>query len=63
MELSLTSAAADRIRAMAQENSCPNAGIRLMVVGGGCSGLTYDMDFETVEQEGDLVIILSLIHI
>ena len=47
MELSLTSAAADKIRNMADEHKQPDAGIRLMVVGGGCSGLTYDMDFET----------------
>ena len=56
MELSLTSAAADKIRNMADEHEQAEAGIRLMVVGGGCSGLTYDMDFETAEQEGDLVL-------
>ena len=32
------------------------AGVRVMVVGGGCSGLTYDMDFEHETREGDTVV-------
>ena len=40
---------------MAINNDSPESGVRIMVVGGGCSGLTYDMDFETTSQEGDQV--------
>ena len=54
--LSLTSAAATKIQAMAGQFERPDSGIRIMVVGGGCSGLTYDMDFEDGKQEGDLVV-------
>ena len=53
--LHLTTAAAEKIRDMAVEHDSSDAGIRVMVVGGGCSGLSYDMDFETAAQEGDEV--------
>ena len=53
--LHLTTAAADKIRDMAVEHDSSDAGIRVMVVGGGCSGLSYDMDFETETREGDEV--------
>lgn len=29
--------------------------IRVAVTSGGCSGLTYDMDFDTVDKDGDQV--------
>ena len=53
--VTVTEAAINRIRNMAINNDTPDSGVRLMVVGGGCSGLTYDMDFETDAQEGDQV--------
>jgi len=53
--LNLTLAAADKIRDMAVQHAASEAGIRVMVVGGGCSGLSYDMDFETEAREGDEV--------
>ena len=53
--VTITEAAINRIRNMAINNDTPDSGVRLMVVGGGCSGLTYDMDFETDAQEGDQV--------
>lgn len=40
---------------MTEEHKALGSGIRVMIVGGGCSGLTYDMDFETEEREGDQV--------
>ena len=54
--ITLTDAAASKIRAMAEQHNVSHLGIRVMVVGGGCSGLTYDMDFEENEGEGDMVI-------
>ncbi|MCA9516372.1 MAG: iron-sulfur cluster insertion protein ErpA [Myxococcales bacterium] len=54
--ITLTDAAASKIRAMAEQHNVNHLGIRVMVVGGGCSGLTYDMDFEENEGEGDMVI-------
>ncbi|MFT7579658.1 MAG: iron-sulfur cluster insertion protein [Myxococcota bacterium] len=56
MNVTLTDAAADKIRNMAEQHKVDHQGIRVMVVGGGCSGLTYDMDFEHEEREGDLVV-------
>ena len=53
--VTVTEAAINRIRSMAIGNDTPDSGVRLMIVGGGCSGLTYDMDFETDAQEGDQV--------
>ena len=50
--VSLTQAAADRVRTMAPQG---DPGLRLMIKGGGCSGLSYDMDLEDEEREGDSV--------
>ena len=40
--------------AMAQEN-LTDYGIRVGVVGGGCSGFQYSMDFENEQKDGDQV--------
>ena len=53
--ITLTEAAAAKIRLMADEHEMNEHGVRVMVVGGGCSGLSYDMDFESEEKEGDSV--------
>lgn len=54
--ITLTDAAARKIHTMATEHQVDEHAIRVMVVGGGCSGLTYDMDFEHETREGDLVV-------
>jgi iron-sulfur cluster assembly accessory protein len=41
--------------AMARENLA-GYGVRVGVVGGGCSGFQYSMDFENAEREGDTVV-------
>ena len=53
--ITMSEAATTKIRNMADEHDAPENGIRVMVVGGGCSGLTYDMDFEHETKEGDQV--------
>ena len=53
--ISLTEAAANKVKGMAQQHQVDTAGVRVMVVGGGCSGLSYDMDFEKDPDEGDQV--------
>ena len=50
--ITMTEAAAAKIRLMADEHEMTEHGVRVMVVGGGCSGLSYDMDFESEEKEG-----------
>ena len=40
---------------MAIEEASQKEGIRIAVLGGGCAGFTYDMDFEDEAREDDLV--------
>jgi len=54
--LNISDSAARKIRDMAVQHQVDHSGVRVMVVGGGCSGLTYDMDFESEERDGDLVV-------
>jgi iron-sulfur cluster assembly accessory protein len=52
--LTFTAKALEMVRtAIAQEN-LTGYGIRVGVVGGGCSGFQYSMDFENEPKEGDV---------
>jgi|TARA_R110000824_G_scaffold29140_1_gene97233 iron-sulfur cluster insertion protein len=53
--ITLTTAAVQKIQAMAEQDELDKPGIRVVVVGGGCSGLTYAMDFESDSGEGDQI--------
>ncbi len=47
MALELTPHAVDKVKEiLAQQNPAPS-GLRVSVVGGGCSGFSYQMNFET----------------
>ncbi|MEX0608270.1 MAG: iron-sulfur cluster assembly accessory protein [Balneolaceae bacterium] len=47
MELSISQKASERISEIRQEKEVPlNAFLRIGVISGGCSGLTYDLDFD-----------------
>ena len=71
--VTLTPAAASKIRGLLTERNLPNHGLRVFVSGGGCSGLQYGMalegqagEFDTVvEAEGVKVIIdpTSVMHL
>ena len=52
--ISMTDQAARKIQALAAEKGVPDAGLRVKVVGGGCSGLTYKMDLD-LPRDGDKV--------
>jgi iron-sulfur cluster assembly protein len=52
--IEMTDQAAARIRQLATDKGLPEAGLRVKVVGGGCSGLTYKMDLDEIRQ-GDKV--------
>ena len=54
MAISITDQAARKILALMAEKGRDDAGLRVKVVGGGCSGLTYKMDLD-VPREGDRV--------
>ncbi len=51
----LTEIAVQKVRDMAEKQNLQGYGLRVMVVGGGCSGFSYDMDFENTEKPGDFV--------
>jgi iron-sulfur cluster assembly accessory protein len=52
--MSITERAAKRIKEIVAAENRHGQGLRLKVVGGGCSGLQYKMDFDT-EKAGDRV--------
>lgn len=50
-EIKVSERAAKRIREIQSEQSIPeNAPLRISVKSGGCSGLTYDLDFDTHDE-------------
>ena len=51
--VSITEAAANEIKRLAEADGRPEAGLRLGVKGGGCSGLSYVFDLDT-RREKDL---------
>src|SRR2546430_2025971 len=53
--ITMTSAAADKVRELLKQENDPALGLRIFVAGGGCSGLQYGMTLDE-EQEGDTVI-------
>jgi iron-sulfur cluster assembly protein len=53
--IEVTSAAVEKIRTMLVENKV-DGGLRLGIVGGGCSGLSYKFRFETQPRSTDNVI-------
>ena len=65
MAIEISELAAKRIRAMAAEKGTPDGGLRLGVKGGGCSGLSYFVDWAagparfdlTVEKDGARVFV------
>jgi len=57
MRLTVTEAAADAVKQfMSGENVSPEAGLRIRVVPGGCSGFQYDMVIDEAPSEGDEVV-------
>ncbi len=54
--IDLSEKAAVRIRALSTEKGTPNGGLRLGVKGGGCSGLSYVIDWAAEPSKHDQVI-------
>ena len=54
MAITISENAAAKIRSLLANRNEPEAGLRVKVVGGGCSGLQYKMDLD-VERPGDKV--------
>jgi iron-sulfur cluster assembly accessory protein len=51
--ITLTPKAAEMVKAAMEQEKLEGYGIRVGVVGGGCSGFQYAMDFENEAREGD----------
>ena len=54
--VTLTETAAQKIVDLRLEEGKPEAGLRVRVVGGGCSGMSYELVWEDKEAEGDNVV-------
>ncbi|MCJ7513344.1 MAG: iron-sulfur cluster insertion protein ErpA [Anaerolineales bacterium] len=52
--ITLTPAAAARVRSLLVERNLPDYGLRIFVSGGGCSGLQYGMALEGQPRQDDL---------
>lgn len=55
MAIHVSEKAARQIRNLVAQNQAPGGGLRIGVRGGGCSGLSYTMSFETQQRTGDKV--------
>jgi iron-sulfur cluster assembly protein len=53
--VTLTESAVREVKRLREKDGKPAAVLRLKVRGGGCSGLSYDLDFDTTIGEKDLV--------
>lgn len=51
--ITVTESAKNQALKLMQEEGLPNPFIRVGVKGGGCSGLSYDLSFDNVINEGD----------
>ncbi len=54
--LTLTSAAAERIRGLRARAEAPEGGLRLRIIAGGCSGMQYRLDFAEAPRRDDVVV-------
>ena len=55
MAIEISDKAVDEVRRMMQKESVQAAGMRVGVKGGGCSGLSYNLSFESQTRTGDKV--------
>jgi iron-sulfur cluster assembly accessory protein len=57
MQLSLTESAVNEVKKFIEaESAGPEAGLRIRVVPGGCSGFSYSMQIEDAPRQGDEII-------
>ncbi len=54
--LVVTDKAAEKLKGMLDERGLEGYGLRIGVIGGGCSGFQYRMEFDNAVKEGDEVI-------
>lgn len=54
--LSLTEKAVTQVRSLLERENLEGYGLRVSVVGGGCSGFSYGLDFESEKRPEDVVL-------
>ncbi|MGH7314149.1 MAG: HesB/IscA family protein [Candidatus Rokuibacteriota bacterium] len=54
--VTLTELAAKKVADLRMEEGKPEWGLRVRLVGGGCSGMSYELGWEDQEAEGDTVV-------
>lgn len=54
--VTMTETAAKKVSDLRLEEGKPEWGLRIRVVGGGCSGMSYELDWEDQQAEGDNVV-------
>jgi len=54
--VTMSETAARKIVDLRQEEGKPDWGLRIRVVGGGCSGMSYELGWEDQQAEGDNVV-------
>ena len=58
-EINLTDKAIQRIKAILNGENKKDHGLRVSVVGGGCSGMSYNLSFDNKEGEFDKIFTIS----
>ena len=61
--INLTESAVKQINKFREEAGQPDGGLRIAVVGGGCSGMSYKLDFQKDPSEKDKVFEVSGVKI
>jgi iron-sulfur cluster insertion protein len=54
--ITLTETAAKKISDLRLEEGKPELGLRIRIVGGGCSGMSYELGWDDAATEGDNVV-------
>lgn len=54
--VTLTETAAKKVAELRQEEGKPEYGLRIRLVGGGCSGMSYELGWEDQASAGDTVV-------
>jgi iron-sulfur cluster insertion protein len=55
-QINFTDAAANKVRALIEEEQNPNLKLRVYITGGGCSGMQYGFTFDETINEDDWVV-------
>ena len=64
MDITISESALEKVQElMKQDNLSDDYFIRVSVKGGGCSGLSYDLDFDNTSKEGDKVFLTTSVKI